>query len=128
MEGNGHPALLPKAGRADLLGLAQHDRSIGNDDMLVVVRVDRIRDKHLDRADGIAVQPVHQHRIQRRALVDNIRLAGRRIDIDLGRTLGSLGCLRLRLLTRVRGEQSCCHRQQGSAFGIAGIGSQLGAV
>ena len=76
VEDDGHAALLAEAGRADLLRLAQHDRSIGNEHVLVVVRVDGIRDEHLDRADGIAVQPVHQNRIERRSLIEHIGLAG----------------------------------------------------
>ena len=75
VEDNGHAALLAETGGADLLGLAQHDRSLGDEDVLVVVRVDRIRYEHLHRAGGIAVKPIHQHRVQRRSLIDHIRLA-----------------------------------------------------
>ena len=42
MEDDGHPALLADAGPSDLPGLSQHDRSLGNEDMLMVVRIDRI--------------------------------------------------------------------------------------
>ncbi len=38
---NGHAPLLAKAGRADLLRLPKHDRSLRDDDVLVVVRIQR---------------------------------------------------------------------------------------
>src|ERR1039458_8486975 len=42
MESDGDSPLLAKPGGADLPGLAEHDRSLGNEDVLVVVRVHRI--------------------------------------------------------------------------------------
>src|SRR5665213_2637426 len=59
MEGNGNPALLADPGAADLAGLAQHDRSLGDEDVLVVVRVDGVRYQHLHWSYGVAVKPVH---------------------------------------------------------------------
>ena len=47
------------------LRLTQHDGSIGNEDVLVIVGIDGIRDKHLDRANGIPIKPVHQHGVHR---------------------------------------------------------------
>jgi hypothetical protein len=60
MESDGDSPLLADAGGADLAGLAQHNRSLGNEDVLVVVRVDRIRYEHLHRPHRIAVKPIHQ--------------------------------------------------------------------
>jgi hypothetical protein len=94
VEGDGHTALLSESRHTDLLGLPQHDRSVRDKDMLVVVRVDGIRDKHLDRANGIAVQTIHQNRIQRHAFIDDVRLARCGVDVDLRRA-------RLRLLWRL---------------------------
>jgi hypothetical protein len=42
--------------------------------MLVVVRVQRIGDEYLDRADGIPIKSIHQYRIEHRALEDDVRL------------------------------------------------------
>ena len=39
---DGHPPLLAEARRSDLLCFAQHDRSFGDDDVLMVVRIQGI--------------------------------------------------------------------------------------
>jgi hypothetical protein len=66
--------LLAEPGGADLARLAQHNRSLGNEDMLVVVRVDRVRYQHLHRPHGIAVKPIHQHCIEGQSFIDDIGL------------------------------------------------------
>jgi hypothetical protein len=50
MENDGHAPLLAESRRANLLGLAQNDCAFRDDDVLVIVRVQRIRDKYLDWA------------------------------------------------------------------------------
>ena len=42
MEDDGHAALLAEACRADLPGFAEHDSSVGNDHVLMVVGIDRV--------------------------------------------------------------------------------------
>src|SRR5665213_3985275 len=86
MESDRDSPLLAETGGADLAGLAQHDRSLGNEDVLVIVRVHRIRYQHLHRPHGIAVKPIHQHRIERQAFIDDIGLAYGIVDIGLART------------------------------------------
>ena len=83
VEDDSQPALLAESGCADLLRFAQHDGSIGNQHMLVVVRVDGIRDEHLDRPNRIAVQPVHQNGVHRQPFIDHIRLSDGGIDVYL---------------------------------------------
>ena len=41
MKDDGHPPLLAEACRADFLCFAEHDRSFGDDDVLVVMRIQR---------------------------------------------------------------------------------------
>ena len=43
--------------------------------MLVVVRINGIGNKHLDRACGIAVESIHQNCIHRQSLINHIWLA-----------------------------------------------------
>ena len=68
--------------------------------MLVVVRVDRVRDKHLDRPCRIAVQAVHQDGVERRSLVEDVGLADRAVYIDLCGALVAVCAARLRLACR----------------------------
>ncbi len=65
---------MAEARRADLVRLPQHDRPVRDEDVLVVVRIEGIGDEYLDRADGISVKPIHQHRIEHRALENDVRL------------------------------------------------------
>jgi hypothetical protein len=83
MESDSHAALLAETSGANLLGLAKHDSPFGNENVLMVVRVNRIRDQNFDWADGIAVKPVHQHSVQSHSLIDHVRLANSGINIDL---------------------------------------------
>src|SRR5665213_2504825 len=75
MESDGDSPLLAESGGADLAGLAQHNRSLGNEDVLVVVRVDGIRYEHLHRPYSIAVKSIHQHRIERESFIYDVGLA-----------------------------------------------------
>ena len=91
VEDDGHASLLAKSRRTDLAGFTQHDGSIGNKDVLVIVGVDGIGDNHLHRANSTAVQPVHQNRIHRRSFINEIGLTHGGVDIDFGAVLnGSL--------------------------------------
>jgi len=74
---DGHPPLLAESRRPDLLCFAKDDRSFWDDDVLAVVRIQGIRDKDLDGAGGVAVQAIHQHCVEDRALVYEIGLANR---------------------------------------------------
>ncbi len=109
MEDDGHAPLLAEACRADLLRFAEHDRSFGNDDVLVVVRINGIRNENLDRAGGIAVQAIHQNRVQNRTLIDHIRLPDSRIDVGLQRAL-------VILLSVACGSPGCARRNQAAEF------------
>src|ERR1039458_5931374 len=42
VKNHGHPALLAEGGRSNLLRLAQNNRSLGNDHVLMIVRIQRI--------------------------------------------------------------------------------------
>ena len=87
VEDNGHAALLAKSRGTDLAGLPQHNRPIWDEHMLVIVRVNGIGDQYLDRADSIAVQPIHQNSVHRQPLINHIRLSRSRVDIDFGAML-----------------------------------------
>ena len=59
MERNSDSPLLSDTGSADLASLAEHNGSLGDENVLVVVGVDRVRDEHLDWPNGVAIQTVH---------------------------------------------------------------------
>ena len=90
MEYDGDPALLAEATCPDLARLTEHDRSIGNEHMLAIVRIDGARNQDLHRTRCITIEPIHQNRVHRQAFINHVRLANRRIDIDLGAPLGWL--------------------------------------
>ena len=73
----------PKPCRADLSGFAQHDRSLRDEHMLAIVRIDGIRYQDLDRTGGIAVETIHENRVERHTLIDHVGLACSGVDIDL---------------------------------------------
>src|ERR1035438_1968224 len=64
MKNNGHPPLLPEPGRTDFLRLPKHDRSFGDNDVLMVMRIQGIRNKDFDRAGGVSVQTIHQYCVE----------------------------------------------------------------
>src|SRR5580700_4014671 len=78
---DGHPALLAKARRSDLLSLAQHDRPFGNDDVLMIVRIQRVGDKGFNRTCSISIQPIHKNGVENRSLVDEVGLTCGQIEI-----------------------------------------------
>jgi len=82
VKGDGNPPLLPEPRCADLSGFAQHNRSFGDQYMLVVMRVDGGSNHHLHWPNRIAVQAVHQDGFKNRSLIDDIGLADCRVDVD----------------------------------------------
>ena len=91
VESDSYPALLANPGTANLASLAQHNRSVGNENVLMIVRVDGIRYEHLHRPHRVAVKPIHQYRVERQSFVDHIRLAHGIVDVGLRRSL-VIGC------------------------------------
>jgi hypothetical protein len=43
--------------------------------VLVVVRIQRIRDENFDWSCGVTVQAIHQYRVENRTLIDEVWLA-----------------------------------------------------
>src|ERR1700691_1296624 len=74
VKNDGHPALLAEARRSNLLCFAQNNRSLGNDHVLMIVRIQRILDKNFDRSNGISIQTIHENSVENGALVDEIGL------------------------------------------------------
>ena len=85
VKGNGSPALLAEPGTADLAGLAQHDRFFWNEYVVMVAGIYGIRRKYLNRADRIAIKPIHQNCVERQTLINYIRLAHCLVNVDLRR-------------------------------------------
>ncbi len=92
---NGHAPLLAEARRSNLLGFAQNHRSLGDDDVLMIMRIQGIRDKDFDWPYGVSVQAIHQNGVENRAFVDEIRLTDGRINVRFQRPLIASGCLLL---------------------------------
>src|ERR1700761_7282062 len=92
VEDNDHAPLLAETAVSHLLGFTKSYRPLGDEDMLMIVRIDRIRDKHLDRTNGVTVEAVHQNGINGGPFIDHIGLAGGRVNVDLW---SSLGCRRV---------------------------------
>ena len=101
MEDYGHATLLTEPGRADLFRFSQYDRAVWNENVLVVVRVKRVRDKHLHGSGRVTVQTIHQDGVEGRSLEDDIGLAHGGIDVYLRATL------RRRSLSRCRRFLTC---------------------
>src|ERR1035438_3224681 len=97
---DGHPPLLPKARRANLFSLAKNYGSLGDDDVLAVVRIQGFGNEHFDRSGRVAVQAIHQDRVENRTLIDEIRLSSGLIDVCLHGALVSIGGLLRRFSSR----------------------------
>ena len=68
-------ALLTETIGPDLPRFPQHDRSFRDEDVLMIMRVHRIRNKHLDWPHRIAVKSVHQNGIHGCPFIDDVGLA-----------------------------------------------------
>src|SRR5580692_2971961 len=97
VEDNGHAPLLADTRGSDLFGFAQNNRSVGDEDMLTVMRIERIRDKNFHPAYGVPIQAIHQDCVKDGSLIYEIGLTRCGIDIRLDGSLVAL--ISLRLLT-----------------------------
>jgi hypothetical protein len=59
-----HPPLLAEARRTNLFRFPEDDGPVRDNDVLVVMRVHRVRDEHFDGAYRISVKAIHQNGIE----------------------------------------------------------------
>src|SRR5580704_15394548 len=63
MKDHCHTTLLPKAGGTDFSGLPQNDRTLGDEHVLHVMGVDRIRHQYFDGPDSVTIESIHEDAI-----------------------------------------------------------------
>jgi hypothetical protein len=78
MAGRMTPCVLP-----DLLRLTQDKCAFGNQYMLTILAIDRIRHHHLDWTGKLTIETVHKSRIDGRSLKEHKWLAMRGVDVYL---------------------------------------------
>ena len=69
VEDDGHTSLLTEPCGTNFPGFTKYDGSVRNNNVLMIVRIRRVGHQHLDRPSSIAIQSIHENRVQNRALV-----------------------------------------------------------